>query len=1349
MESSSSLPANSNVAGDNMDRRQQPPVDGGNHSSSLKSYIVWIKQFPHEKESPLTEIPEDTFVWGQRWWPWPHGAWPVMCNGFWSGMLALGTTRSSLPLTRRDKALPLMNIVFGNLTGDFNRYFTSSDSLNEDAFRASVNKNRQVLSSTSHLAIANQVSCSLYIVYLFIGKFVLTYVSMLCFRIISLRASAALRLEYMEALFAQPVRKLDETSVGTVTNAITGLSNTIQQSVSDRLAILFQSLALLVAAYAVAFRFSWALTLVVSSAILFVLLGFSITVPIIVKAQQMVDRADEKQAAVAAEVFSAIRTVLALGAEVPLSHKYSSWVKEARKRAAKMCPVTGIHLALLFFAMYSSYALAFWFGLKLYREGNIANVNTVIVVFFSVLLVVTVLGGIASPLMAITKATSASGPFFDVIDSDRVSMTGLQDPDASSQEDIFFDAVTFAYPTRPDTQVLRNFTAHFQKGSTTALVGPSGCGKSTVVALIERWYQLQGTNLSEESQTSEGRILVGKHNINDLDMKWWRSQIGLVEQEPVLFNETVFTNVAFGLVGTPWEHEPESVKMDLVVNACRDAFANEFIDRLPLGYDTVVGEGGITLSGGQRQRLAIARSIVSNPSILILDEATSSIDIRGEQVVQAALDRVSKDRTTIMIAHRLSTVIRADHIIVIKDGSKAEEGTHQELMDHGGVYYSLVHAQQLEIVSPDAAAIEEHSYTLPQETKVEVYAADDCEVAENEEVIKKKGEPGAFRTLWHIIREQKAHWLVFALTIIGTMGAGSAFAFQSWLFAKLVQVFQFTGSKLIEAANFWSLMFFVLALAMGAFYFDLGYASTSMSVHIAANYREDYFQSILHKPVSYYDQQENSSGTLMGRLSTDPKQLQELFGVNGIFPLISIFSLIGCVAISFSFGWKLAAVAFFAALPFILLASYFRIQYEVQFERMNAEVYAESSKFATEAIRAFRTVTALTMEDTILQRYTNLLLQQRVKAIRKAWLATVVVAFSDSIDLCAMALTFWYGGQLLASREYDPVAFFVVYIAIIQGGQSAGQFLSFGPNMAQTTASARRILGTRSRPDESDNDRIRCLQSIPGVPPFHQADVCCRDLTFQYPSRGGPVFTGMNFSIHSGQYVAIVGPSGCGKSTIVSLLERFYDPTKGGIEFAGRDIRSYPLASYRGALSLVSQEPKLFEGTIRENLLLGLEPGDDGEFPASMEARMIEACKDAELHDFIISLPEGYSTSLGINAQLSLSGGQKQRLCIARALIRKPRLLLLDEATSSLDSQSERLIQKALERLAERKTMTIIAVAHRLATIQKADLILVFGEGEPGQGSVIVERGTHTELLQRRGIYWQMCQVQALDSHPN
>jgi ABC-type multidrug transport system fused ATPase/permease subunit len=253
-------------------------------------------------------------------------------------------------------------------------------------------------------------------------------------------------------------------------------------------------------------------------------------------------------------------------------------------------------------------------------------------------------------------------------------------------------------------------------------------------------------------------------------------------------------------------------------------------------------------------------------------------------------------------------------------------------------------------------------------------------------------------------------------------------------------------------------------------------------------------------------------------------------------------------------------------------------------------------------------------------------------------------------------------------------------------------------------------------------------------PVSSRADVHFRNVTFAYPSRNTPVFQYLNVSIQSGQFVAFVGPSGCGKSTLISLLERFYEPTQGSVIVGGQDIRTLNRASYRRTLSLVAQEPKLFEGSIKENLLLGLAADD----PVPDEEQMVQACKQAEIHEFITSLPDGYSTELGINAQASLSGGQKQRLCIARALIRNPRLLLLDEATSSLDSTSERLIQDAMERLAGRNTMTIIAVAHRLATVQKADVIFVFVEGQAGHSSRIVEQGTHHELLQKREVYWQM-----------
>lgn len=494
---------------------------------------------------------------------------------------------------------------------------------------------------------------------------------------------------------------------------------------------------------------------------------------------------------------------------------------------------------------------------------------------------------------------------------------------------------------------------------------------------------------------------------------------------------------------------------------------------------------------------------------------------------------------------------------------------------------------------------------------------------------------------------------------------------------------------------------------------------------------------MLAKPISWYDRDENASGSLISRLSTDPKQLQELFGINGIFPLVSIFNVIGCVAVSFAFGPKLAAVAFFAALPFLFLAAYTRIRYEMKFEELNAAVYEDSSRFATEAVRAFRTVSALTMEESIIKRYSDMLNLQRRKAMRKAIYSTLVFSFSDSVELAVMALTFWYGGQLLASREYDMVAFFVVYIAIIQGGQTAGQFFSFGPNMAQASASANRILS--SRPPIPTKTHLS--KEPLSIGKDSRADIEFQNVSFRYQSRETPTFKDLNLSIESGQFVTFVGPSGCGKSTMISLLERFYDAARGTVKFGGRNVCDIEMSSYRKSLSLVGQEPKLFDGTIRENLILGLDRPDE-----AIESDMIQACRDAEIHDFIISLPEGYLTELGVNAQTALSGGQKQRLCIARALMRKPLLLLLDEATSSLDSQSERLVQDAMERLAGKRSMTIIAVAHRLATIQKADVIFVFGEEEDGKGSRIVERGSHENLLRRRGAYWQMVRASLSNS---
>jgi ABC-type multidrug transport system fused ATPase/permease subunit len=304
------------------------------------------------------------------------------------------------------------------------------------------------------------------------------------------------------------------------------------------------------------------------------------------------------------------------------------------------------------------------------------------------------------------------------------------------------------------------------------------------------------------------------------------------------------------------------------------------------------------------------------------------------------------------------------------------------------------------------------------------------------------------------------------------------------------------------------------------------------------------------------------------------------------------------------------------------------------------------------------------------------------------------------------------------------------------GSIAAGQFFSAAPSIAVATTAANRILGLRvlntSSEDGANSTVPRDSQS--------GAHVSLNHVTFKYATRDDPTFRNLSLDIPAGSFAAFVGPSGCGKTSVISLLERFYEPTAGQILVNGVDIRSMPLAGYRQSLSLVAQEPKLFTGSIRENLLLGLT-----EPEVVTEEQIQQACRDAEIHDFVVSLPEGYATELGSTTSTALSGGQKQRLCLARALLRQPKLLLLDEATSSLDSQSEKLVQTAIERLAGSRSMTVIAVAHRLATIQKADVIFVFGESEVGSGAKILERGSHSELMRRRGAYWQMCQAQALD----
>ncbi|PVH85767.1 ABC transporter-like protein [Cadophora sp. DSE1049] len=1175
------------------------------------------------------------------------------------------------------------------------------------------------------------------------------------FRMASLRISAAMRLSYIQALFAQPVSVLDVLPPGQTAAIITVTANILQVGISERLSMLIQNVSLIITALVIAFSYNWLLTVVTSTGLVFIALVYRYTIPRFINSMKEVGEADRMSSGVASEAFTSIRMVAACGAEEKMASRYAEWVEESHRRGLRMSPLVALQQAPIFFAIQAICALAFWFAVKLYQGTYITSVTTMIIVLTSVLMIMTSLGSTVTPASAAMHAASAASIFFSIIDAPQPKTSGLEGPHVSSQEDIVFENVNFTYPLRADVKVLDNLSLRFPAGKMTAIVGASGSGKSTIVGLIERWYELDG-NMTDKIMTlyfRNGTIKAGDKHLQEIDLKWWRSQIGLVQQEPFLFNDTIYKNVEHGLIGTEWEFESSRTKRDLVKQACKEAFADEFITRLPQGYETPVGDAGIKLSGGQRQRIAIARSIAKQPKILILDEATSAIDVHGEKIVQAALDKVSKGRTTITIAHRLSTIMKADNIVVLKKGQVVQQGTHDELLaDTEGAYWHLANAQHLSLGDEKATTMPEMDDAASQASDLTVFDrlsldSNRDEVEEDDSYIPR----GFFGSFGSLLWEQKPHFLWYFVMLLGALGAGAAFPIQSYLSAKMFSVFSLYGDELAQETGWWCLMFTALAVFVGSSYFILGwsantisFASTSLQSlearsnrtpqHITSTYRREYFANVLKKPISFYDSEENSIGSLTSRMATDPTQLQQLLGINMAFVVISIFNTLGCLVLSFHFGWKLTLAAVITSMPIILAAGFFRFRFETQFEKMNYAVFAESSKFATESIGAFRTVSSLTLESEICGRYQKLLEEHIWNAFRKAGISTLVFALSDSIPLLCMAFVLWYGGMLLSRFEYAPFNYLVVYLAIVQGSISAGQFLSFGPNIAQASASANRIREMRSLDKfESSGKELDLPTSEDDEKDNSGVKIELKDVWFRYPTRDVPVLSGLDMTIEAGQFAAIVGPSGCGKTSIISLLERFYKPDRGTILMHNTDITKLSLPSYRSHISLVSQEPSIFSGTIRSNILLGIDPSTP-----DIDTALHLACQQADIHTFITSLPSGYSTEVGARG-IALSGGQKQRIAIARALIRNPRVLLLDEATSNLDSETEREVQRVFEESGKGKGRTMVVVAHRLATVQNADVVFVV------EGGRVVEKGNHAELLAVRGVYWQMCQAQALD----
>ena len=518
--------------------------------------------------------------------------------------------------------------------------------------------------------------------------FVTTYIYMVTWIRTSEVAAKRLREQYLRSILRQDVAFFDNVGAGEVATRIQTDTHLVHLGISEKVPVATSFVSAFITGFALAYARSWKLSLAITSIIPCIAITGACMNIFMSKFKRAQLTEIAKGGSLAEEVISTIRTAQAFGTQKILAAMYDVYLDRTHKLGGKLALIHGAALAFFFFVIYGAYGLAFQFGTTLVLSGEI-DVGVIVNCFLAIIIGSISLASLAPEVVAISTARGAAGKLFETIDRippiDSASTTGLR-PDVSSVKgEVTFLGVRFNYPSRPEVPILRGIDLIFPAGKTTALVGASGSGKSTVVSLIERFYD-----------PLSGSVNLDGVDIRNLNIRWLRSQFGLVSQEPALFATTVRENVEHGMIGTSLELLDGDERMEKVREACVKANADGFINALPDGYNTLVGERGFLLSGGQKQRIAIARAIVSDPKVLLLDEATSALDTRSEGVVQSALDNASKGRTTIVIAHRLSTIKDAEKIYVMDDGMVLEQGTHQGLLlNPEGPYAKLVQAQKL------------------------------------------------------------------------------------------------------------------------------------------------------------------------------------------------------------------------------------------------------------------------------------------------------------------------------------------------------------------------------------------------------------------------------------------------------------------------------------------------------------------------------------------------------------------------------------------------------------------------------------------------------------------------------
>ncbi|KAH8277612.1 hypothetical protein KR018_002116 [Drosophila ironensis] len=1158
---------------------------------------------------------------------------------------------------------------------------------------------------------------------------------------IALNQIDRIRKLFLEAMLRQDIAWYDTSSGSNFASKMTEDLDKLKEGIGEKVVILIFLCMTFVIGIVSAFVYGWKLTLVVLSCVPFIIAATSVVAKFQGSLAEKELKAYSNAANVAEEVFSGIRTVFAFSGQEKENARYGKLLIPAERTGRKKGLYSGLGNAISWLIIYLCMALAIWYGVTLILDERdlperVYTPAVLVIVLFAVIMGAQNLGFASPHVEAIAVATAAGQTLFNIID--RQSMVDPlgekgERPEKSTGH-ISFEGIRFRYPARPDVEILKGLTVEVLPGQTVAFVGASGCGKSTLIQLMQRFYDPEA-----------GTVKLDGRDLRALNVGWLRSQIGVVGQEPVLFATTIGENIRYG--------RPDASQSDLE-KAARAANCHDFISKLPKGYDTQVGEKGAQMSGGQKQRIAIARALVRNPKILLLDEATSALDPTSEKRVQSALELASQGPTTLVVAHRLSTITNADKIVFLKDGVVAEQGSHEELMERRGLYCELVNiTRRKEATEADeggaAAAGTERPLQKSQNLSDEESETGSEEEEEEPELQTGSSRDSGFRastrhkrtsqrrkkkkskkppapkiSFVQLMKLNSPEWRFIVVGSIASVMHGATFPLWGLFFGDFFGVLSNGDDDEVrrQVLNI-SMIFVGIGLMAGVGNMLQTYMFTTAGVKMTTRLRKRAFGTIISQDIAYFDDEKNSVGALCSRLASDCSNVQGATGARVGTMLQAVATLVVGMVVGFVFSWQQTLLTL-VTLPLVCLSVYLEGKFIMKSAQKAKAAVEEASQVAVEAITNIRTVNGLCLERKVLDQYVQQIDRVNAACRRKVRFRGVVFALGQAAPFLAYGISMYYGGILVADDKMSYEDIIKVAEALIFGSWMLGQALAYAPNVNDAILSAGRLMELFKRTS---------VQANPPQSPYNtveksEGDIVYENVSFEYPTRKGtPILQGLNLTIKKSTTVALVGPSGSGKSTCVQLLLRYYDPVSGSVNLSGVPSTDFPLDTLRSKLGLVSQEPVLFDRTIAENIAYGNNFRDD----VSMQ-EIIEAAKKSNIHNFVSALPQGYETRLGKSSQLS--GGQKQRIAIARALVRNPKILILDEATSALDLESEKVVQQALDEA--RFGRTCLTIAHRLTTVRNADLICVFKRG------VVVEHGTHDQLMALSGTYANLYMMQ-------